>query len=90
MVLCVATDAILCMCSCNYRSSDEYSMSKNKRGTGLNPHNETVSELNKVSAVKTRLTVRLNDEWRKLCEEDPTLPYRISFPEWRKKQRWKK
>ena len=65
-------------------------MPKNKRANGLNPHNETVSEVNRVAHAKTRLTVRLNDEWRRLCEEDPTLPYRISFPEWSKKQRWKR
>jgi len=60
-------------------------MSKGKRGTGLNPHNEVSSGINRVVYNKTMTTIRLNDQWRKLCQEDPTLPYRISFPEWRKK-----
>ena len=61
-------------------------ISKNKRATGLNPHNEVSTDLNKVAFAKTMTTVKLNDQWRKLCEEDPSLPFRISFPEWRKTQ----
>ena len=58
----------------------------NKRANGLNPHNDVSSDINRVAYGKTMTTIRLNDEWRKLCEEDPTLPFRISFLEWRKKK----
>lgn len=61
-------------------------MSKKKRATGLNPHNEVSTDINRVAYSKTMNTIRLNDEWRRLCVEDPTIPFRISFPEWRKKQ----
>lgn len=55
-------------------------------GLGLNPTNEMSREMNRIAHSKQRETIKLNDEWRKLCQEDPTLPYKISFPEWRKKQ----
>jgi DNA-binding transcriptional regulator PaaX len=57
-----------------------------KRAKGLNPHNKVARDATRSLQSKIRTTISLNDEWRKLCEEDPMLPYKISFPEWRKEK----
>jgi len=58
----------------------------NKNAKGLNPHNHVARDVTRSLQSKIRKTVSLNDEWRKLCEENPMLPYKISFPEWRKER----
>jgi hypothetical protein len=61
-------------------------MAKNGQNSGANPFNETSSDINKVAYAKTMMTIRINDKWREMCSEDPTLPFKMSFLEFRKKE----
>lgn len=47
--------------------------------------NDVTKNLNSATQAKVKLTIEINDAWRKAKSEDPSLEFKMSFLEFRKK-----
>lgn len=48
-------------------------------------YNDVTKDINKIAHAKNQFTIDANDAWRKAKQEDPTLEFRMSFLEFKKK-----
>lgn len=48
-------------------------------------YNDVTKDINKVASMKNKMTIDVNDAWRKAKAEDPTLEFRMTFLEFKKK-----
>ena len=46
--------------------------------------NDVTKDINKASFNRGKRTVEWNDAWRKAKEEDPSIEFRMTFPEFKK------
>lgn len=53
-------------------------------------YNDVTKDINKIAYAKNKFITDANDAWRKAKEEDPTLEFRMSFLEFKKKLMKKK
>ena len=59
-------------------------MKNSAKGLGYSS-NSLSKDLTRIGTAKTRITTDINNAWRKAKEEDPSLEYKMSFVQFKKK-----